>query len=521
MNKTKTISMDCHLDRRAVLKFAVGAAAFAVAPHPSASAAVLANNGEIVALSARAAADYIRRGELSAERYAQVLLDRYKEHTNLNAVTYIDEARLAEDAREIDRARARGAQLGPLAGLPVILKDNINTIGFPTTAGTSSLKGYRPKTNAPLADMLFRQGAILFAKANMHELAGGPTSANPTFGFVKNPYDLSRIPGGSSGGTAAALAARIVPLGFGSDTSGSVRIPAHFCGIAGLRPSNPKTNKPYPVEGIVPAALAFDVAGPMARNVADIALVHAAITHGAELAPADLRGVRIGVPRAYYWETLDGDVAKIMEASLDKLRGAGAVFVDVDFGELAKAAVAASEGLRIEGRRVDLSDFLAHEYPAITMKDAIAGIASKSVRALEEDARDHPAPREDVEKARAAMDALGSQYVDAFRQQNIVAITYPTVPVPAPLLPTDGDYLPATFEIDGRPYPGAVIPGYSRVCPVYRAPGLSIPAGLTTDGLPAGLEIDGLPGQDGQVLRLGMAIEAVLGPLPPPTFRNG
>ena len=299
MNKLNTISMDGSLDRRAVLKFAAGVSALAVAPHAPVSAAVLANNGEIVALSARAAADYIRRGELSAERYAQVLLDRYKAHTNLNAVTYIDETQAAEDAREIDRARASGAQLGPLAGLPIMLKDNINTVGFPTTAGTPFLKGYRPKTNAPLADMLFKQGAILFAKSNMHELALGGTSANPTFGFVKNPYDLSRIPGGSSGGTAAAVAARIVPLGFGSDTAGSVRMPAHFCGIAGLRPSNPKTNKPYPVEGIVPLELAFDVPGPMARNVADIALVHAAITRGPELAAADLRGVRIGVPRAY------------------------------------------------------------------------------------------------------------------------------------------------------------------------------------------------------------------------------
>ena len=142
-----------------------------------------------------------------------------------------------------------------LAGLPMMLKDNINTVGFPTTAGTAFLKDYRPKTNAPLADILFKQGAILFAKSNMHELALGSTSANPTFGYVKNPYDLSRIPGGSSGGTAAAVAARIVPAGLGSDTTGSIRMPSHFCGIAGLRPSNPKTNKPYPVEGIVPLQL--------------------------------------------------------------------------------------------------------------------------------------------------------------------------------------------------------------------------------------------------------------------------
>ena len=195
MNKRNKISTYSNLDRRAVLKVAAGASAFAVAPCASVSAAVLANNNEIVVLTARAAVDYIRRGELSAERYAQALVERYKAHTNLNAVAYMDEARLLENARAVDRSRAQGAQLGALAGLPMILKDNINTVGFPTTAGTPFLKGYRPKTNAPLADMLFKQGAILFAKSNMHELALGSTSANPTFGYVKNPYDLSHIPG--------------------------------------------------------------------------------------------------------------------------------------------------------------------------------------------------------------------------------------------------------------------------------------------------------------------------------------
>ena len=521
MNKRNTISTDSNLDRRAVLKVAAGASAFAVAPCASVSAAVLANNNEIVVLTARAAVDYIRRGELSAERYAQALVERYKAHTNLNAVAYMDEARLLESARAVDRSRAQGAQLGALAGLPMILKDNINTLGFPTTAGTPFLKGYRPKTNAPLADMLFEQGAILFAKSNMHELALGSTSANPTFGYVKNPYDLSRIPGGSSGGTAAAVAARIVPAGLGSDTTGSIRMPSHFCGIAGLRPSNPKTNKPYPVDGIVPLQLEFDVAGPMARNVADVALIHAAITHQAELTPADLRGVRIGLPRAYFWETLDGDVAKIMETTLDKLRGAGAVLIDVDFDDLIKAALAVRAPLRREDFRTDLAAFLAHEYPVMTMKDAIPSIASKRVRALEEDAWDHPPPREDVEKARSLMDALGTQYPDGFRQHNIVAIAYPTMPFPAPPLPTDGDALPSTFEVNGRNYPDTAILRNALPGPAFRAPGLSIPAGLTRDGLPVGFEIDGLPGGDDQLLRLGMAIEAVLGPLPSPTFRNG
>src|SRR6516165_198621 len=137
-----------HLDRRTVLKVAACASAAVVVPRVV-SGAVLANNAEIVALSARAAADYIRRGELSAERYAQALLDRYKAHTNLNTVTYMDESRLLEDAREIDRVRSTGTQLGPLAGLPIILKDNINTVGFPTTAGTSRSIAPKPTHRLP------------------------------------------------------------------------------------------------------------------------------------------------------------------------------------------------------------------------------------------------------------------------------------------------------------------------------------------------------------------------------------
>jgi Asp-tRNA(Asn)/Glu-tRNA(Gln) amidotransferase A subunit family amidase len=192
MNDPERSSPDRHLDRRTVLRVAAGASAAVMVPR-AVSGAALANNNEIVALSARAAADYIRRGDLSAERYAQAQLERYKAHTNLNAVAHIDEAKLLQDAREVDRARLRGALLGPLAGLPIILKDNINTVGFPTTAGTPFLRGYRPRTNAPLVDMLFKQGAILFAKSNMHELAVGGTSANPTFGFVKNPYCCSNL----------------------------------------------------------------------------------------------------------------------------------------------------------------------------------------------------------------------------------------------------------------------------------------------------------------------------------------
>ena len=139
MNDPERSSPDRHLDRRTVLKAAAGASAAVMVPR-AVSGAVLANNNEIVALSARAAADYIRRGELSAERYAQALLERSKAHTNLNAVAHIDEAKLLQDAREVDRARVRGALLGPLAGLPVIIKDNVNTVASPPRRERNSLR---------------------------------------------------------------------------------------------------------------------------------------------------------------------------------------------------------------------------------------------------------------------------------------------------------------------------------------------------------------------------------------------
>ena len=159
-----------------------------------------------------------------------------------------------------------------------------------------------------------------------------------------------------------------------------------------------------------------------------------------------------------------------METSLDKLRAAGAVCIDVDLGALAKAALAVAQVLRPEGFHVDFAEFLARENPDMSMNDAIAGIASKDVRAQYEDARDHPPSRENVEKAQEAMEEVGAQYRDAFRRYNVVAIAYPPTPFPAPLLPTDGDALPSPFEINGRQYPGTAITRNSFTGPAFRRP---------------------------------------------------
>jgi mandelamide amidase len=476
---------------------------------------------EIIELSATAAVELIRRGDLSAERYASALIQQMHLYRDLNTVTHIDEQHLLEAAREVDYKRASGKAIGPLGGLPIMFKDNINTVGFPTTAGTAFLKNYMPKTNAPLVDILYRNGGILFAKANMHELAMGSTSANLTFGAVKNPYDLSRIAGGSTGGGAAALAARIVAVAFGTDTSGSCRMPAHFCGVAGFRPSNPKGQRAYSVDGIVPNVLDFDIPGPLARTVADIALIDAAVC-GAPVPPAaDLRGVRLGVPRVYFWETLDLGLEAEMNTALDKLRAAGATLVDIDLGDIVRDSLPPIRVLNAEGKRVDLASYLAREVPSITMADAIAGVAGKSLRARLQLATDKPVGAEAVQKARAAMDSLGHQYDLACRAAGVTAIVFPAVPVPAPLLPIEGDALPAKLEINGWSYPDSIVLRNALLAPFFRVPALTIPAGLVSGRLPVAIELNGLAGDDTRLLAVGMAIEKVLGPMPTPNYRNG
>ena len=265
---------------------------------------------EVLEWTAPEAINHIHAGLITAEEYASQLLKRYGELKTLNMMTWIDENRVLEHARLVDNARSKGQALGPLAGLPLVVKDNINTVGFPTSAGTPSLKGFFPASDAPVADVLFKNGAFLLGKTNMHELARGMTSSNPAFGFAQNPYDRSRVPGGSSGGTAAAIAARITPAGLGTDTGGSTRIPASFCGIVGFRPSTGGRIKAWTDAGVVPIAHSVDTPGPMGRTVADVALLHAFVTGTAVPAAIPLRGVRVGVPRGYYWDDLDPEAGK-------------------------------------------------------------------------------------------------------------------------------------------------------------------------------------------------------------------
>jgi indoleacetamide hydrolase len=283
-------------------------------------------------LSLRDAATQLQRGDIAAEAYATELLDRCEAGASLNAFVFIDREGVLNGAREADRIRRRGDAIGALHGIPIAIKDVFDVAGTPTTACTPALRDHVPDRTAPLVQRLFDAGALMLGKTNMHEMAFGITSNNECTGAVRNPYNPKLSPGGSSGGTAAAVAARMSPAGLGTDTSGSIRIPAAHCGTVGYRPSTGR----YPCAGVVPMNHTRDTPGLMAHSVDDIALLDEVIMGNGTPVSVDLKGLRIGLPGDYFLAGLDSRITAAFDAEVARLADLGVVFVEAgppDFAE--------------------------------------------------------------------------------------------------------------------------------------------------------------------------------------------
>src|SRR5882757_1279478 len=298
------------------------------APHRNgAQSSAMADSSSATAAEIVAA---IRGKKITAVDAVQAAIDRAERLKDLNAFIVLNRDGALAAAAKVDAGETKGA----LAGLPIIVKDNINTADMPTSGGTPALQNARPSRNAPSLQKLLDAGAIVIGKANMHELAFGITSTNLSSfaGPVKNPYDKTRIPGGSSGGTAAAVAARIVACGLGSDTGGSTRVPAALTGTVGLRPSvgNGGAQRRYDdANKVIPISHTRDTVGPMGRTVADVALLDSVITRTPIAKAESLSGKRLGIP-ASFWSGLDRDVEVVAKAAREKLADAGVVLVDAD-----------------------------------------------------------------------------------------------------------------------------------------------------------------------------------------------
>jgi mandelamide amidase len=293
------------------------------------------------------------------------------------------------------------------------------------------IKNYRPAVDAPVVAKLLPAGAVVLGKTNMHELAYGITSNNRAFGAVPNPYNPALIPGGSSGGSGAAIAARMCPAGLGTDTGGSVRIPAALCGIVGLRPTVGR----YSRKGIVPLSGTMDTAGPMARSVEDLVLLDSVVTgQNVPVQPAALKGLRLGVPRGFFFENLDSSLGPVIEDALATLRKFGCVLVESDIADLEKLYTSARPPISYYEMFHDLSRYLEESGAKVDAKDVIAQIASPDVRAsyqtfvIGPKAPSRAAYETAMKQGRPAIQACYREY---FRAHNVSAIVFPTTILPA------------------------------------------------------------------------------------------
>ncbi|MEM9368924.1 MAG: amidase family protein [Planctomycetota bacterium] len=333
------------------------------------------SHSEMTAFSATEAAGAIRTGQVTAVEYAEALIEQADRLSSLNAFITFDGDRIRHDARAIDNQIADGVDVGPLAGVPVAVKDNIHTDGVRTTAGTFVLRGFVPDAHAEVLNRLFAAGALLGGKTNMHELGHMPSGRNPTYGNVQNPRDVFRTSGGSSAGTAAAVAAQILPIGLGSDTGGSCRIPAALCGCFGFRPTIGR----YSQAGQVMLSHTHDTVGLIARSIADIEILDRLCTSESPSGSGiKLSETRIGIPRSFF-DSLDAQLAEVVQGALDTLRASGVILVEDDIPNLAQLTSAASVILAYEIPR-DLDRFLQDNglMPLDLFVDGLRDTATKS-----------------------------------------------------------------------------------------------------------------------------------------------
>jgi len=457
--------------------------------------------GEIAELSVTSAAGLIHRKELSPVELVRAVLDRidaYGKRINAYIALHAEEA--IQAARRAEDALVHRHPLGPLHGVPLAVKDLFFEAGLPTTAGSRVLQDFVPREDATVIRRLREAGAVLLGRLNLHELAYGVTNENPHFGPVRNPWNLSRIAGGSSGGSAAAVAASLCLASLGTDTGGSIRIPAACCGVVGLKPTYGRVSR----HGVLPLAWSLDHVGPITKSVEDAALLLQVMagldprdpTASPVPVPAysrmlggDLEGVRVGVPTGFFTDPVEIDPAvlaavqaaihvmesvgaSIMEVSMPFLRHAPAV----QFFTLATEA-SANHGwlLRTRGRelgldvrrRLELGEFIA----------APQYVRSQQVRRR-----------------------LVREFADVFRHADLLVT--PTLPVVAPPL---GAETVAIQGVQKRLQP--TLTRFTSPLNLTGLPAISVPCGSEVDGLPVGLQMVGRPFDEATLLRAAHAYE--------------
>lgn len=446
----------------------------------------------------------IDRREISCLEYVQALVDQQANTESLNGFAHFNPETLLQSARAHDEPLAARTGRMSLAGIPLAIKDNIDCAGMPTAAGTAALRHAVPRAQAPVVARVVEAGALVAGKANMHELAFGCTNDNGFFGPARNPYDPSRIPGGSSGGSAVLVASGAVPAALGTDTGGSVRIPAALCGLVGFRPTHGR----YPSEGVVPISPTRDTVGPMARTVADVMLLDAILSGRGSAPPAadDARDVRLAVPYSTLWEGVSPDARPVLERALQTLKDAGFELVDVDlrrypfFRAKKNATIPFFEFGGAVGRYLETGGM------AVTFPEIVAQIRSPDVIRIVGDILGAGAiSAAEYAEALLARERSRTSYVACLREVEADALLFPTVLIPACRIGAETVAVGSEALDVFAAYTRNTEPGSNA-----GVPGITVPAGLTRDGLPVGLALDGAPYSDQRILQIGKEMERVL-----------
>jgi aspartyl-tRNA(Asn)/glutamyl-tRNA(Gln) amidotransferase subunit A len=454
-----------------------------------------ADGSELLELGLATAADLVARRQIAPLELTDAYLRRIEETDGeLNAYVTVD----ADGARRAARARtdelATGGPRSPLHGIPIGVKDVIDTAGLRTTYGSARYASHVPAADAHVVAAARAAGAVLLGKHATHELAWGGRCDSPHFGPTRNPYDLARIPGGSSGGSAASLAAHSSLAAVGTDTAGSARIPAALSGCTGFKPTRSRLS----MQGVLPLSFTRDHVGVLARTVADAALLYSALAPRAQ-APIDLRAepVRVGWLRGWPDELLEDGIRQLMAAARGALEDDGTRVVDVEVAAPADLPERILASGVTEAAALHCTAFAADP-------DAFGPDLAELLRLP-------PLGSDDRAENAALIHDAGGALLDALTRCDVLVCA--TVPVTAPLIGAEH------VEIDGRVLPVEhVLTRLTSLVNVLGLPALSVPLGLV-DGLPGGLQIIGRSLDERSVLALGNRVEAVLGPLPPPVIR--
>ncbi len=453
----------------------------------------------LAALTAKEQAALVRQRKVSPVEIVESCLGRIESaNEKLNSFLTVAGDEAMQAARRLERAMAKGRKAGPLAGVPVGLKDCIETKGIRTTAGSRALEHHVPAYDATLVRKLKEADAIVIGKTHLSEAATAPT----VFGDMRNPWDTKRLAGASSGGSASAVAASMCGVAIGTDTGASVRMPAAYSGIVGLKPTFGRISR----HGIYPLSWSLDHAGPMTRTVEDTAIALAVVSG---LDPLDIwsadapvgnyqralargvKGLRMGIPKEWFFDLVEPETLGAVEKGIRALKGLGMASRHVSI-PLVTTSIENSHTLRVVEAGVSLGPMVdkdPEKYGKV-VRDSIATGRATAATA-------YAAAQEYRQKLRC-------QLRDAFASVDVI-IT-PTTPMAAPLLTEflyDTDY-----KVNGKSVPlGYALAGFAHLCNLTGYPAVSIPCGFTSNGLPIGMQIIGKPFDEAMVLRVAHAFE--------------